>query len=167
MTTIDALLAEFDREFGVTRLLIERAPADRASWSPHPKSFTLGDICLHLANLPSWTAPTLRSTEFDLNPPDGGAPPRAVFDSMEATLRRFDANVAEARAALAGAVDAELAVPWTLKNGGETLFTMPRGAVLRTFVLNHAVHHRGQLSVYLRLCDVPLPPIYGPTADSA
>jgi uncharacterized damage-inducible protein DinB len=167
MRTIDLLVAEFDRESGVTRTLLERLPEDRAAWKPHPKSMALGGLALHLATLPVWVGMTLRQTELDLNPPGGPGYQPPVWESHKAMLALFDANTAAARAALVATADAELAAPWTLKNDGHTLFTMPKGGVLRAFVFNHIVHHRGQLSVYLRLCDVPLPSIYGPTADVA
>jgi uncharacterized damage-inducible protein DinB len=166
MTVVEMLLAEFDRETAVSRRLLERVPQDRTSWRPHARSWTLGELSVHLARLPTWVTLTLRGTELDLDPPDGPALPRGVFESAAATIAAFDRSVSDARAALSSTIDAELDVPWTLRKAGETLFTMPRGAVLRTFAFNHAIHHRGQLSIYLRLCDVPLPPMYGPTADS-
>jgi len=165
MRLIDLLVAELDRESGVTRALFERLPDDKAGWKPHPKSFSLGDLALHLANLVTWIPDTLRQSEFDLHPPDAPAQPSRAWVSKAQLLAEFDRNVAAARAALVGAADAELQAPWTLKNGGRPLFTMPKAGVLRTWVFNHIVHHRGQLSVYLRLCDVPLPSMFGPTAD--
>ncbi len=164
MNLSEMLLPELDQESKTTRTLLERIPAERCAWRPHAKSWTLGDLSVHLANLPSWVSLTLGTSEFDVNPP-GGARKNEAFESPAETLRRFDANVFKARASLAAATDAELAKPWSLKNGGAALFTMPKSACLRFFVLNHLVHHRGQLTVYLRLCDVPLPKVYGPTAD--
>lgn len=166
MTQVEMLLTEFDRETSVTRQLLERVPEERTSWRPHERSWTLGQLALHLATLPTWLVATVRGTELDIDPATGGPYPRPVFESAASTLRAFDRNVAEARAVLAATADAELGVLWTLKTAGVPVFTMPRGAVLRTFVFNHSVHHRGQLSVYLRLCEVRLPPMYGPTADS-
>jgi uncharacterized damage-inducible protein DinB len=164
MRAIDQLLLDFDRESGVTRVLLERVPEDRIAWRPHPRSTSLGDLALHLASLPGWVKVTLRQAEFDINPPEGmQSPPSWV--SREALLATFDANVASARAALAAAMDGELQAPWTLKSCGHPLFTVPRGTALRTWAFNHAIHHRGQLSVYLRLCDVPVPAMYGPSAD--
>jgi uncharacterized damage-inducible protein DinB len=165
MRPIDLFVSELDREGGVTRTLLERLPEDKAAWKPHPKSFSLGDLALHLANLPTWINGTLAHSEFDLHPPGAPPQPARAWASKAALLAEFDANVAAARAALVAAADAELQAPWTLKNGGRPLFTMPKGGVLRTWVFNHLVHHRGQLSVYLRLCDVPLPSMFGPTAD--
>lgn len=165
MRSIDLLVAEFDRESGITRTLLERVPEDRASWTPHPRSTTLGDLALHLATLPVSVNMTVERSELDLNPPGGPGHQRPVWASRAALLALFDANTAAARAALVRAADAELEAPWTLRNAGHPLFTMPKGGVLRTWVFNHIVHHRGQLSVYLRLCEVPLPPMFGPTAD--
>lgn len=165
MRLIDLFLTEFDRECGVTRALLERLPDDKAAWKPHAKSTSLGDLALHLAHLPTWVTMTLQRSEFDMNPPGGPAWTNPTWESRLALLAAFDAHVATARAALAATEEAELGAPWTLKNGGHTLFTIPKAGVLRTWVFNHIVHHRGQLSVYLRLCDVPLPPMFGPTAD--
>lgn len=167
MKIAEMLLPEFDHETGVTRLLIQGAPESRVSWTPHPKARTLGELCLHLAQLPLWGVRVMQLTTFDLTPPDGTDPfPRSPFVSPQATLATFDEQAARARAAIASASDPEFLVPWILKDGGHVVFTMPRLAVLRSLVLSHMVHHRGQLSVYLRLCDVALPPIYGPTADT-
>jgi uncharacterized damage-inducible protein DinB len=161
----DALLPELESELATTRTLLALVPASKTSFRPHPKSWTLGELSLHLANLLTWLPLTLKSTELDLDPPGGPSfsPPR--FESPSATLAMFDETARAGRAALAAATEAELAVPWTLKKRGQELFTLPRGACIRSFVMNHLVHHRGQLTVYLRLCDVPLPPVYGPTAD--
>jgi len=113
-----------------------------------------------------WVTLTLQQAELDMNPPGGAPWPKREWTSREALLASFDTNVASARAVLSAASDVELQAPWTMKNGGHTLFTMPKAGVLRTFVFNHSVHHRGQLSVYLRLCDVQVPPMIGPTADA-
>ena len=166
MHLLDALLAEFDHELGVTRRLLTLAPDGRADFRPHPRSWSLGELCLHLGTVLSWTPRILQQTEFDLHPPDQPAPPRAVFESLPAARATFEHHAAAARAALAASSDAELLQTWRLKDGGRLLFTLPRAGVVRTWVCNHLVHHRGQLTVYLRLCDVPLPPIYGPTADT-
>jgi uncharacterized damage-inducible protein DinB len=167
MRHIDLFVVEFDRESGVTRALLERIPDDKASWTPYEKSSSLGDLALHLARLPTWVSMVLQQSEFDMNPPGAGPSPRPVWESRQAVLAAFDANVAAARGALAATADVELLAPWTLKNAGHPLFTSPRATVLRTWVFNHSVHHRGQLSVYLRLCGVALPPMFGPTADAA
>ena len=127
---------------------------------------TLGELAMHLASIPAWGVLTLREPFFDLSPP--GAPPYAppAWQSLAQTLAVFDEKIAKARAALVAVTDLELAQPWTLKKGGEKVFTAPRGSVLRSFVLNHSVHHRAQLGVYLRMLDVPVPAMYGPTADT-
>ncbi len=166
MPIAQTLLPEFDQEMAITRTLLERVPADLADWKPHPKSTALGALALHLATIPSLGMRAVTLTEVDMNPPGGApsAPPR--FETTEALLATFDANVEKARAAIAGASDEELGVTWSLKNAGRTIFALPRAAVLRTMMMSHIVHHRGQLSVYLRLNDVPLPSIYGPSADT-
>jgi uncharacterized damage-inducible protein DinB len=167
VTIADALLPEFDREMGLTRQILERVPEGKGAWKPHQKSSPMGDLSLHLATLPSWAVSTMKQTELDFNPPGGPGftPPR--YESVAVTVKTFDDNAKAARAAIRSASDGEMMVMWTLKNGGHAIFSMPRIAVLRSFVMNHMIHHRAQLGVYLRLNDVPLPPIYGPTADSA
>ena len=165
MSIAQSLLPEFDHEMATTRKAIDRMPADKAAWKPHAKSFDIGHLCLHLAELPGWASMAVSTTELDMNPPGGPGYTPPKYESKEATLKRFDETVAAARAAIAGASDADLMVGWSLKNAGETIFTIPRVAVIRTWVLNHVIHHRGQLSVYLRLLDVPVPAIYGPSAD--
>jgi uncharacterized damage-inducible protein DinB len=160
----DALLPEYDHEFGTVRRLIERAPDAELAWKPHDKSMSLGRLATHLATLPQWSATILNQAAFDLAAMDPDAA-TAALGSRDAILKTFDANVSAARATLAEKTDAELLSPWTLKRDGEEIFTLPRVAAFRSFVLNHAIHHRGQLSVYLRLKDIPVPAIYGPSAD--
>ena len=163
MAIKEALLADFDHEMGTTRKLLERVPDDKLSWKPHAKSMSLGGLSTHVANLPNWGVITMTRPELDI----------ATYGRMaEATSRAqlldaHDSNMKALRAALAEKLDAEFMAPWTLKRGDQTIFTMPKLAVLRSFFMNHVIHHRGQLSVYLRLNDVPLPPIYGPTADES
>jgi uncharacterized damage-inducible protein DinB len=144
---------------------LERIP-ENFDWKPHPKSMALGRLAQHLAEIPHWTTETLSKDELDLAPPGAPAhqPPPAMTKKSE-ILETFDKNVAEAKAALAAANDDQLMKPWSLKMGGKTILTMPRVAVVRNFVLNHNVHHRAQLGVYLRLNDVAVPSIYGPSAD--
>lgn len=166
MTIVDMLLPEFDREMGLTRQILERVPEGKGAWKPHQKSFPMGDLSRHLATLPMWALSTMKQTELDLNPPGGAGFTPPKYESVGATLKSFDENVKGARAAIAAASDGEMMVMWTLKNGGHSIFSMPRVVVLRSFVMNHMIHHRAQLGVYLRLNDVPLPPIYGPTADA-
>jgi uncharacterized damage-inducible protein DinB len=161
MPIVDALLPEFDHEMTTTRKVLERVPEDRFQWKPHAKSMALGDLATHVANIAWWGEVTLNSSEFDLA---GGGRAPAVKSRAE-LLTLFDKNTAATRALLAGKSDAELMAPWSLKNGKQTFFTMPKAVVWRSFVMNHIVHHRGQLSVYLRLNDVPVPAMYGPSAD--
>lgn len=161
MPLIDLLLPEFDREMGLSRRVLERVPDGGVSFKPHPKSMSAGELATHLSNIPFWAAETMRTKELDL-PSDAKA---TVPGTTAAILAHHDAQVADARRRLVGVADAELMIPWTFKVDGTALFTMPRVTVLRTFVLNHAVHHRGQLTVYLRLLDVPVPSLYGPSAD--
>jgi len=161
----EVLLPEFDQEMTNTRKTLERVPEDKLGWKPHEKSGTMGWLATHLANIPSWVLSTIEKDSLDLAP--GGAPvalpPEAK--SRQQILEAFDKNVAAARAAIAGASDAHLGKSWTLLFGGNPVFTLPRVAVLRSFVMNHSIHHRAQLGVYLRLNNVPVPAIYGPSAD--
>ena len=161
MPIVDALLPEFDHEMTTTRKVLERVPEDKFDWKPHAKSFSLGALAAHVAALPSWGAEALTLTEIDIA---GSQPPAAPPSKVE-LMATFDANVATTRSALAGKTDGELMATWTLKRGGKAIFSMPKANVLRSFVLSHLIHHRGQLSVYLRLLDVPVPSIYGPSAD--
>jgi uncharacterized damage-inducible protein DinB len=165
MPMVQSLLPEFDHEMATTRTLLAAVPEARADWQPHAKSMSLGRLAAHLANMPAWAIATLQQDELDLSAP--GVATQPPFESIAATLTRFDTLVRSGRAALAETPDAALLAPWTLKHGGHTLFTMPRGGVFRTWVMSHMIHHRGQLSVYLRLLDVPVPAVYGPTADTA
>ncbi len=161
MALADMLLPEFDHEMATTRKLLERVPDDKLGWKPHEKSFTLGQLAQHVATIPFWGTTTLQQSEFDT----AGMQPLPAAANRAEILSAFDRQAAEARAALAGKSDGEMMAPWALKHGANTLFSMPKATVWRSFVMNHLVHHRGQLSVYLRLQDVPLPPMYGPTAD--
>jgi len=165
MTISESLLPEFDHEMANTRKTLERVPDDKFGWKPHEKSWAMGGLTTHLANLPSWAVLTINSDSFDLAPP--GAEPFKMPEvkSRQAALEMFDKNVADARAALARASDEQLFKPWSLLSGGNTLMTLPKIAVLRSFVMNHIIHHRAQLGVYLRLNDIPVPSIYGPSAD--
>ena len=166
MSISESILPEFDHETATTRTLLERVPEDKAAWKPHAKSMSLGELAMHVSNIPGWTPVTLKETQFDTNPPGGQPYTPPKFESTAKMLAAYDEAVNASRAMLAAATDAELMVAWTLKMGGKTVFNMPRVAVFRSFILNHVIHHRGQLSVYLRMCDVPLPSIYGPTADT-
>ncbi|HTE43751.1 MAG TPA: DinB family protein, partial [Gemmatimonadaceae bacterium] len=141
-------------------------PFDNADWKPHPKSTSLGALASHVAGLAGFAKAVVSETFIDMAP--AGQPRRTVtqYHSTEELLAAFDESVKSARDAIVGLADADLMTPWSLKGGEAVFFTLPRGAVLRTMMMNHIIHHRGQLTVYLRLNDVPLPPIYGPTADS-
>jgi len=162
MAIKDALLPEFDHEMGTTRKLLERVPDDNLAWKPHVKSMTLGRLATHLAELPGWVQSVIRDGAFDIKA--GEHTPRALGTRSE-ILALFDEKVAAARALIASMGDGEMMATWTLKREGHDLFTLPKAAVLRSFLMNHMIHHRGQLSVFLRLRDVPIPPIYGPSAD--
>ena len=159
MSIAASLLPEFDQEMASTRRLLERVPTDKGQWKPHPKSFALGHLAQLVSWMPGWIANTLRHTELDLL----GAPGYS-FESTATLLAGFDQHVRDGREALAAAKDADFAVPWSLTRGDRVLMTAPRAAVVRMHI-SHLSHHRGQLTVYLRMLDVPIPPIYGPTAD--
>lgn len=165
MTIKDALLPEFDQEMANTRKTLERVPEDKFGWKPHPKSFSMISLATHIATMTGWTVETMNKDSFDISPP--GAPPykEEPAASRAQLLEKFDKSVAAARAALAGANDETFLKNWSLLAGGNTLFTMPRYNCIRSFVMNHVIHHRAQLGVYLRLNDVPVPSIYGPSAD--
>ena len=159
-----SLLPEFDHEMANTRKTLERVPDAKFAWKPHEKSFSMGGLATHLANLPSWGSLTISSDSFDMAP--SGQPLKTPeLSSTKDLLEKCDENVAATRSAIAGASDAELFKPWTLLSSGNTILTMPKIAVLRSFVMNHMIHHRAQLGVYLRLNDIPVPSIYGPSAD--
>ncbi len=158
-------LAAFDHVTAGTRTVLGAVPEDSMGWRPHDKSWTLGELASHLANLPNWTIPTLMSSELELSPAAGGPPPRDAFATKDEMLQAFNDSTAAARTAIENTSDEELAGPWTLLMDGEPRFTMPKAAVLRTFVFDHMIHHRAQLGVYLRLLEVPVPQTFGPTAD--
>ena len=159
MSIAQSLLPELDQEMETTRRVIERVPDDDFSWKPHPKSFSMAHLAQLLAMMPGWIGRTLTSTELDLAAGGG-----YTNETTEHLLRTFDENVRAAREALAAAGDADFDVPWSLQMNGQVLFTLPRGVVIRQHI-SHLSHHRGQMSVYLRLRDVAVPSIYGPTAD--
>jgi uncharacterized damage-inducible protein DinB len=157
----DGLLAEYDHEVSTTRKLLERIPDDKLSWKPHAKSMSFGGLATHLANLPTWSSTILNEPSYDL----ANAPPNLTEKTSRADiLSAFDENTKQARR-LMDRTDAEFFARWALCRGGQEMFSMPRIAALRSFVFSHLIHHRGQLSVYLRLNDIPVPPIYGPSAD--
>lgn len=167
MALSDQLLPEFDREMATTRKFLERVPDDRLAWKPHEKSWSMAQLGTHLSNIPSWTGFTIKLDSLDVNPP--GQPPyrEPEKQSRQEMLDAFDKFVAEGRDAIASASDPALTAAWTLLSGGNALLTMPRIEVLRSYIMNHSIHHRAQLGVYLRLCDIAVPQAYGPTADDA
>lgn len=152
-------LKEFDQEMASTRRLLERVPTEKGRWKPHEKSFALGHLAQLVSWIPGWITTSLRDTYIDLAAAGGYS-----FKPTETLVREFDRNAREAKEALASVVGSALEVPWSLKHGERVLFTAPREEAVRQH-LNHLIHHRGQLTVYLRLVDVPLPQVYGPTAD--
>lgn len=166
MAVKDGLLHEFDHEMGTTRRLLERVPEADFAWTPHEKSYPLGHLAAHIANIPNWVGIAMDGSMLDVAEAGGSIRPTPPTSVAE-LLGRFDENVKKARAKIDEQTDPAFLAPWTLKNGGQLMFTMPKVSVLRSFVMNHLIHHRGQLSVYLRLLNVPLPSIYGPTADEA
>ena len=168
----DTLLPEFDHEIANTRKVLERVPEDRPEFRPHDRSMTLARLAGHVAGLPYWGLLALTRNEVDLaprEPDDADADVQVmlggVMTSRAGMLDAFDAIAAELRTRLTDVPDDLLLQKWTLKKGGHVLLTMPRLSVLRLLFLNHMIHHRAQLGVYLRLNDVPVPPLYGPTAD--
>jgi uncharacterized damage-inducible protein DinB len=159
MSTSDTLLPEFDQEMATTRRVLERVPTDKGKWKPHDKSFSLGHLAQLVAWMPEWIGQALRERERNLK---GGA--GYSYETTETLLGMFDKNVRETREAIKAAKDRDYDLDWSLKFGDKTVFTLPRQVVVRQH-FNHLIHHRGQLTVYLRLIDVPVPMVYGPTAD--
>ncbi len=162
MPLMPVAFGDLDFELDATRRVLARVPADQFDWRPHPKSWPLGSLAAHVAQLPLWSAITIRQDVLDLATLPST---RELPADTDALLAVFDGHVAELRAVLAETPEPDLAATWTLQAGGHTLSQMPRGAMLRTMCVSHLVHHRAQLGVYLRLLDVPLPAIYGPSAD--
>lgn len=165
MSIAELLLPEYDSEVVITRKVLERVPDGRGDFQPHPKAWKMGHLAQLVARLPEWVVMTLEQTELDIAPRDK---PRGAGYTVEPTatlVALFDENARAGRAALAKATDADFQVPWTLKAAGNAVLTQPRYMILRQMVLNHLVHHRAQLGLYLRLTDQKVPPMYGPTAD--
>lgn len=163
MAMSDAFLDEFDYEAATTRRLFERVPDDHFDWKPHEKSFTLHQLTQHMAEMPGWMRAVGGQDELDLA--DAGDQPRPTIETTEDLLRVFDENVAVFRQEMQKLSDDDMMKPWRLRTGEKVHFEVPRVGAIRTFVLSHLIHHRGQLAVYLRLLDVPIPSIYGPSAD--
>lgn len=162
MSISSTLLSEYDHEMANTRKVLERIPDDKFDWRPHAKSMPLGALAIHVARLAELAGLALTTESFDRA---SGAWQNIELHTREEILAVFDRNTVTARAAIAGASDEALAQMWSMRNGEQVYFTLPRAAVLRTMFFNHLIHHRAQLEVYLRLNDIPLPPVYGPTAD--
>lgn len=156
-----ALLPEFDHEIAATRRLLERVPDEKLDWRPHARSWTLGELATHVANLPAWGEFTLTTQGLDL----AETPPRGPELDRKGILALLDESSGSARKAIEEASAEEMGDDWTLRRGDDVIFTLPRAVVYRTTVMNHLIHHRGQLSVYLRMLDVPIPGLYGPSAD--
>lgn len=162
MSIADVLLPEFDQEMATTRRVIERVPDGDPDWKPHPRSFSVAHLAQLLAMLPGWIGQTLTTTELDLATSGAGYRNQKTTD----LLALFDRNVRASHDAMAASKDADYDVAWSLRMGGKVLMTMPRGAVVRQHI-SHISHHRGQMSVYLRMLNVPVPSIYGPSADES
>ena len=165
MTIAETFLPQFEHEMQGCRRMLERVPVDKFAYRPHPKSMTLGQLAAHLAEIPGYTVPTIEQSDLDVAPKGGSAyvPPKA--ESAAQLLEVFDRNVAAARVLISKTTDEQMHAPWSLLKSGEAMFTLPRIAVLRGFVLSHLIHHRAQLGLYLRMNDIPVPSIYGPSAD--
>lgn len=159
------MLPEFDQEMAKTRSTLERIPDELFSWKPHEKSFSFMQMANHLARMPGWGAATLQTDSMDIDPEKGEFVPPPPAETIADVLAAFDKSVAEFRGVLSECSDEALMTDWTLLMGGEELFTMPRVAVVRGMIINHIIHHRGQLTIYLRLNDLPVPGLYGPSAD--
>ncbi len=168
MNISELLLPEFDSEMEVTRRVLERVPdnADKGSWKPHAKSFPLAHLAQLVARLPGWVPMVTQRTELDIAPPGGSKFPGYSIEKTATLLAEFDENVKTGREAIAAMSDEDFQVAWSFKTGGQTMFTQSRYLALRGSVLNHLVHHRAQLGIYLRLLDAKVPSMYGPTADT-
>jgi uncharacterized damage-inducible protein DinB len=165
MTYAESILPEFEQEMASTRKVLERVPDDKLDWKAHPKSNSIGWNANHLAEIPGWVAGTLNQASWDILPPGGEPYKSPKLSSKAEILALFDKNVAEARKAFEAVRDEDVQQTWSLLKAGTPIITMPRAAVIRNFVINHAIHHRAHLCVYLRLNDIPVPGIYGPSGD--
>jgi len=159
MSIGQSMIPEFDQEMATTRRVLERIPSDKGTWKPHEKSFSIGHLAQLVARMPGWITLTVKQPKLDLSQ----AAPYS-YETTDTLLAEFDRLVREGREALASVTDEQMAKPWSLTMGDKTLMTLPTGVVVRQNI-NHLVHHRGQLTVYLRLLDIPVPSVYGPTAD--
>ncbi|HEV8454215.1 MAG TPA: DinB family protein [Gemmatimonadales bacterium] len=166
MSIVHTLLSQLDFEMATTRRVLEVVPEADAAWKPHPKSSSLGDLATHIVLLPLWGKLVVQQPELDLGLPANRAIASMPFTTVRELLDRFDTHVRDQRSALESSSDTAMRESWALKNRGTTVFSLPRVAAMRGFILSHMIHHRGQLTVYLRLRDVPVPSVYGPTADT-
>jgi uncharacterized damage-inducible protein DinB len=162
MAISQALLPEFDREMATTRKMLERFPEDKVDWKPHDTCMTLGRLAAHMAEIPGWVVPTIAQDKLVMDPSKFTP---SVLNSRTEALKKFDETIEAARAAVAGASDEALMKPWSLVVNGNTVFSAPKAAVLRAFVMSHMIHHRGQLAAFYRIAGVPIPSIYGPSKD--
>jgi uncharacterized damage-inducible protein DinB len=165
MSFAQIIVPEFEHEMASTRKVLERVPEDKLDWQPHPKSHTIGWNACHLAEMPGWVEGTLSASSLDIAPVGGPQYQSPKLRSRKEILDLFDKNVAAAKKALAAASDDQVGQSWSLLKAGQTMFTMPRSAVIRSFVINHIIHHRAILCVYLRLNNIPVPGMYGPSGD--
>ena len=165
MRATELLRAELTLESHYTRLHLERVPMDKLDFKPQPKSMALGWLATFTAILPSWGTLVLARNEFDVAPADGFQEDYSIATTTEKLLALFDKNIGAMRDALAAVTDDQLDEPWALKATGHTVFSQPRGLVYRTFIMNHLVHHRGQLGTYLRAVGVAVPAVYNDSAD--
>ena len=161
----EMLLAEYDREMANTRKMLAQVPQEKFDWRPHQKSWTMGQLSTHIANLPHWAIFTIERDEFDMAPVNGNDEAVPPAKTVAEVLERFDKNILAARKTIATAENSTYLEFWTLLKGGNKVMSQPKIAVIRGFVMNHIIHHRAQLGVYLRLNDVAVPSVYGPTAD--
>ena len=162
MTIAGAMAMELKHEAIATRAILERLPADKFDWKPHEKSMTLGRLAGHIIEMVGWPGPTIKQDGIDFATMN--FEPK-VYTTTAAMLEDFDKNLAESLSILSNVEDAEMFKTWFMRNGETLYFEMPKAAVMRSFVLSHIIHHRGQLSVFIRLLDIPVPSIYGPSAD--
>ncbi len=165
MSYSQTILPEFDQEMANTRKVLERLPEDKLDWRAHPKSNTIGWNANHLAEIPGWVEGMLTQPSWDFAPAGGQGYQSPKLMTRQEILNLFDRNVVAARKAIAAAKDEEMTQPWSLLQGGKLIFTMPRAAVIRNFILNHLIHHHAILCVYLRLNNIAVPGMYGPSGD--
>ena len=165
MGRIESFLSEYEQITKNVRTTLERIPENKFDWKPHEKSFSMGDLASHIVNLQTWLNVTLNLEEFDMHPPEGEEIIQPKASNKKELLEMFEKNFEEAKKCLSDTPEQKLMDSWSLLSGGKTLFTMPKVAVVRSFVLNHTIHHNAQLGVYLRLNDIPVPAIFGPSAD--